>query len=145
MLPALFRGKRLQGLPQVPCPLSGKASRMTQVQERHLKAGSSFGLSLWKNPTSNPKGSKEENKALMCLSRARERPPAASLTAAIAGTSRRQSEKQSSVMNLSRPQPLSSSPFAGNLAQTPELPPLPLQVRPGLPKWGRVLKLQIRK
>lgn len=70
---------------------------------------------------------------------------AVSLAAATAGTSRRQSEEQPSAVNLSRPQPLSSSPFAGSLDQTPELPPLPLQVRPGLPKWGRVLKLQIRK
>ena len=110
-----------------------------------MKAGSPFGLSLWKNPTSNPKGSKEEKEALMCLSRARERPLAVSLAAATAGKSRRQNEKQPSAVNLSRPQPLPSSLSARSLDWTPEHPPHPLQVRPRLPKSGRVLSLQIRK
>lgn len=130
MFLSLCQGKSLQGLPQVTYLLSGKASRMTQVQERHLKAGSPSGLSLGKSPTSNPKGSREEKEALMCLSRARERLPAVSLAAATTTKSQRQSKKEPSAVNLPRPKPRpqhhhplppSPFPFLTRLQKPPSL------------------------
>lgn len=56
VLLSLFQGKGLQGLPQVTHLLSGKASKMTQVQERHLKASHPLWVESQEKPNLKSQG-----------------------------------------------------------------------------------------
>lgn len=149
MLPPLSRGQRLQGSPQVTHFLSGKTSRMTQVQERHLKISSCSGFSLWKSTTSYPKGFKEERSfdgPKQGQGKAEGRLLAVILAAAIARKSQRQSkakqvgafcsEPVQAKANSPAPSPAPSPPFCWKSALNPRAPTPSSQVRPCLPGWA---------
>lgn len=150
MLPPLSRGQRLQGSPQVTHFLRGKASRMTQVQERHLKTSFCSGLSLWKSATSNPKGFKEERSfdgPKQGREKAGGRLPAVSLAAATVRKSQRQSkakqvgafcsEPVQAKANSPAPSPAPSLPFCWKSALNPRAHPS-LTGKALFPKVGRV-------